>query len=365
MSINYNICNRCVMDTTAENIVFDIDNNCNFCTDVINNNKHKENNLNIDTLIKDIKKNNNSKNDYDCVVGLSGGVDSAWTLVKVKEQGLNPLAVHMDNGWNTELAQNNIENLVKILNVDLYTEVLDWNIYQSLMNSFFKSDVVDVELLYDNAMFAANFQQASKHNVKYILAGSNTSTEGVRIPSNWNWYKYDKKNIKTINQMFFKIPLKGYPLIGTYNYIYYRFIKKIKWIPFLDYITYNKKEAEKELEKNYNFKPYTHKHYESFFTKFYQGYILLKKFNIDKRRAHLSSLIISNQITRNHALEVLKKNPLKEEELNEDITYFLKKMNWSKNDLTSYLARPELKHDYYKSEKKLWEFFSSIYRFLK
>ena len=211
MSINYNICNRCVMDTTAENIVFDIDNNCNFCTDVINNNKHKENNLNIDTLIKDIKKNNNSKNDYDCVVGLSGGVDSAWTLVKVKEQGLNPLAVHMDNGWNTELAQNNIENLVKILNVDLYTEVLDWNIYQSLMNSFFKSDVVDVELLYDNAMFAANFQQASKHNVKFILAGSNTSTEGVRIPSNWNWYKYDKKNIKTINQMFFKSTLKGYP----------------------------------------------------------------------------------------------------------------------------------------------------------
>ena len=362
---DYNICSRCVMDTTADKIYFDKNNFCNFCSEVNDISNAKGYHLKIDNLVNDVQKKNKSNSNYDCIVGLSGGVDSAWTLVKVKEYGLNPLAVHMDNGWNTELAQNNIENLVKTLNVDLYTEVLDWNIYQSLMYSFFKSDVVDVELLYDNAMFAANFQQANKHNVKFILAGTNTSTEGVKIPSNWNWYKYDKKNIKSINRIFFNTSLRGYPLMGTYNYIYYRFIKKIKWIPFLDYINYNKKEAEKELEKKFNFKPYTHKHYESFFTKFYQGYILLKKFNIDKRKAHLSSLVISKQISRNQALEILKEDPIKKNELSEDINYFLKKMNWSKNDLDTYLSRPEVKHDYYQSERKIWDYFSSIYRYLK
>tara|TARA_B100000029_G_scaffold488553_1_gene545252 strand:- start:43 stop:1026 length:984 start_codon:yes stop_codon:yes gene_type:complete len=319
---------------------------------------------NLEDLLIEIKKFK-KKNEYDCIVGLSGGVDSAWTLVKVIEMGLKPLAVHMDNGWNTELAQNNIHNLVKKLNVDLYTEVLDWDKYRSLMKSFFMSDVVDIELLYDNAMFAANYFQANKYNVKYILAGTNNSTEGMRIPSMWNWYKYDKKNIKDINSKFEKINLKNYPLFGTFDYIFLKFFKKIKWISFLDYIEYNKEESEKSLINNYNFKPYKYKHYESFFTKFYQSYILPKKFNIDKRKLHLSSLIVSNQITRKEALKTLESKPYNEDTIEDDINYFLKKMNWEIVDLENYMERKRKKHSYYKTELPMWESAIKIYKFFK
>jgi len=361
--IEYKICKRCIMDTTAIDINFDEKGNCNYCNDLVNYNK-KSYKKNIDDLIYKIKKNN-SKNEYDCIVGLSGGVDSAWTLVKVLEYGLKPLAVHMDNGWNTELAQNNIHNLVKSLNVDLYTEVLDWDKYSSLMKSFFSSDVIDIELLYDNAMFASNFMQANKYNVKFILAGTNNSTEGLRIPKKWNWYKYDKKNIKDINSKFENIKLENYPKFSTFDYIYSRFIKNVKWISFLDYIDYNKFDAEAKLVKDYDFKPYLYKHYESFFTKFYQSYILPVKFNVDKRRVHLSSLIISGQISREEALKNIDKKPYNQETLNDDFDYFLKKMSWSKKDFQEYLNRPAKNHDFYKSELYLWEFATKLYNFIK
>ena len=271
----------------------------------------------------------------------------------------------MDNGWNTELAQNNILNLVKKLNVDLYTEVLDWEKYSSLMRSFFNSDVVDVELLYDNAMFAANFIQAKKYNINYILAGTNNSTEGMKIPTSWNWYKYDKANIFSINKHFENISLKKYPTFSTFDYIYCRFIKKIKWISFLDYLDYNKKNSEEELIKKFNFKPYKYKHYESFFTKFYQSYILPKKFNIDKRKVHLSSLIISGQISRKDALDELRTNAFDEKLIHEEIKYFLKKINWTNNEFNKYLNRDRIEHDNYKSELYLWNFATKMYSFIK
>ena len=358
--INSKICNYCVMDTTANDIKFDAYGVCNYCSEIKNNFVKP----NLEDLLKKINKFKKNS-EYDCIVGLSGGVDSAWTLVKVVELGLKPLAVHMDNGWNTELAQNNIHSLVSKLNVDLYTEVLDWDKYQSLMQSFFMSDVVDIELLYDNAMFAANYFQAKKNNVKFILAGTNNSTEGMRIPSMWNWYKYDKKNIKDINNRFKKINLKNYPLFSTFDYIYLNYFKKIKWISFLDHIDYNKTEAENNLIKNYNFKPYKYKHYESFFTKFYQSYILPKKFNIDKRKLHLSSLIVSKQITRGEALKILESKPYNEETIDEEIKYFLKKLNWKIDDFKKYMKRKRKNHDNYKSELPIWEFAIKFYKFFK
>ena len=362
-NLDYKVCNRCVMDSSILDITFDESGNCNYCLELINVNK-KNIEQNLDSLIEKIKIQGKNKQ-YDCVVGLSGGVDSAYTLIKVLEYGLRPLAVHMDNGWNTELAQNNIYNLVSGLNVDLYTEVLDWEVYSSLMRSFFKSDVVDVELLYDNAMFYSNFTQANKYNIKYILAGTNNSTEGMRIPSSWNWYKYDKLNIKSINNKFENINLKNYPLFSTIDYIFYRFFKKIRWISFLDYLDYNKKEAEKILEQKYNFKVYKYKHYESFFTRFYQGYILPEKFNIDKRKVHLSSLIISNQIDRNHALKTLKVKPYNEDTIKNDIEYFLDKMDLKLVDFENYLKRFEKKHNLYKNELYLWNFASKLYKIIK
>jgi len=177
------------MDTTAEDIIFDEHGNCNFCEDFIKKLKNpiKKVNLNLEEFVQKIKEDGKGKN-YDCIVGVSGGVDSSYTLVKVKELGLRPLAVHMDNGWNSELAVSNIKNLIEKLDVELYTHVIDWSEYRQLMQSFFDADVIDVELLYDNAMLAVNYKLANRYGVKYILSGSNIATEGMKIPNNWNWF---------------------------------------------------------------------------------------------------------------------------------------------------------------------------------
>mgnify|MGYP005996434729 CR=1 FL=1 len=188
------ICSVCVMDTSAKDITFDSKGQCNYCRDFINKIKFKKK-LDLTDLINKIK-DTSKKSKYDCIVGLSGGIDSSYTLVKVVEMGLKPLAVHLDNGWNSELAQNNIENLVKSLNVDLYTNVIDWNEYRNMMNSFFDSDVIDIEMLMDNAMLSVNYTMAKKEKLQFILSGSNTSTEGMNMPKNMNWIKFDKKNIK-------------------------------------------------------------------------------------------------------------------------------------------------------------------------
>ena len=360
-------CNVCVMNTTASNIIFDSNGQCNYCKNFTKKiESTKKNKIDLDLLVTKIKSKN-INNKYDCIVGLSGGVDSCFTLHKVIEIGLKPLVVHMDNGWNSELAQNNIENLLKKLDVDLYTHVIDWGEYRKMMNAFFKADVLDVELLMDNAMLAVNYSQASKNNIKYILAGTNMNSEGMEMPSNMNWFKYDKKNIIDIVNKFEKVKLNTYPIISTLDLVKYIFFRKIRWISFLDYFDYNKFEAINLLKNKYNFKPYPYKHYESVFTRFYQGYILPNKFGIDKRILHLSTLIISKQLKRDEALAELKISNAytSEEMLENDKLYFLKKMGWSTNDLDKYITRPEIPHDYYKSEKKIFQLLLKIYKYLK
>ena len=362
--MNKNICcSKCVMDTSAKNIIFDEFGVCNFCKEFeekLKNNSLKKKNLN--KLIDDIKK---KKGDYNCIIGLSGGVDSCYTLHKAIEIGLKPLVVHMDNGWNSELAQNNIENLIKKLDVDLYTHVINWEEYKNMMEAFFQSDVIDVELLMDNAMLAVNYQQASKNKISYILAGTNTATEGMPMPSNMNWFKYDKKNIEDIVRKFSNQQLDTYPIMGSIDLIKFILFKRIKWISFLDYFDYNKVNAIELLKNKYDFKPYPYKHYESVFTRFYQGYILPNKFNIDKRKLHLSTLIVSGQLTRKDAMIELKKKHAypSEEMLENDKLYFLKKLNWTQNKLDDYLSRPEKSHLNYKSEKNFYELCLRIYKF--
>lgn len=362
----YKQCTRCVMDTTAEGISFDINGYCNYCTEFLELLKKpkKKINLSLDELVDKIRKEGKGK-DYDCVVGISGGVDSSYTLFKVKELGLRPLAVHMDNGWDSELAANNIKNLITLLGVDLYTHVIDWDEYRDLMQAFFEADVIDIELLYDNAMLAVCYQQSKKFGVKYILAGTNTSTEGMRMPRNWNWFKYDKKNIKSIAKRN-NVRIKTFPLIGTIDFVYYEFILGIKWISFLDYLPkYNKFEALKVLQDKFNFKPYPYKHYESIFTRFYQGYILPEKFNVDKRKLHFSTLIISGQMKREDALRDLQKIPYPaERDMEDDIEYFLKKMMWTREQLEDYLKRPEKPHTLYGSERWLWDYLKKVYGIL-
>lgn len=368
--MQYKVCSRCVLDTSAKDITFDENGYCNYCNDYFVRCAHivdKEPSVRkneLDLLIDRITKDGVNK-EYDCIVGVSGGVDSSWALIKAVEMGLKPLAVHMDNGWNSELAQNNIENLISKLNVDLYTHVINWNEYKSLMQSFFDADVIDVELLYDNAMLAVNYQLANKYGIKYILSGCNMATEGVYIPNGWNWFKKDKKNIKDIAFSLGRIKLKTFPSIGTFQFIYFEFIRKIKWLPFLDYFEFNKEDALSILESKYGYKRYPFKHYESIFTRFYQGFLLPQKFNVDKRKLHLSTLILSGQMTRDEALICLEGIAYASPKaLTEDTNYFLKKMGWSESELNSYLKRPERSHLDFKSEKGIWDFCQKVYFFI-
>jgi N-acetyl sugar amidotransferase len=371
MNKQYQVCTRCVMDTSAGDIIFDENGICNYCTDFLERSGHvifkdtEQRKMELAAFVDRIKADGRGKR-YDCVIGVSGGVDSSWALVQAVQLGLRPLAVHMDNNWNTELSQNNIANLVRGLGVDLYTHVIDWDEYRKLMQAFFDADVIDIELLYDNAMLAVNYQQALKQGVKYILAGTNEATEGMRIPYGWCWFKRDKRNIKRIAKKFGGVKLKTFPSISTFSFIYYEFFHRIKWLSFLDYFDYNKSEAMAILQQDYAYKPYPYKHYESIFTRFYQGYILPQKFEVDKRRVHLSTLVASGQMERKDALDMFKCSPYpSDKDLEEDKQYILKKMGWTTEQFKTYMARPQKPHTNYPTERPLWDFLAKIYEMVK
>lgn len=358
------------MDESATDIRFDANGICNYCTEFLQRSGgliHEDATLRqtrLDNFNFRVKAAGKGKR-YDCVIGVSGGVDSSWALVQAVRLGLRPLAVHMDNGWNSELAQNNIANLVQKLNVDLYTHVIDWPEYRALMQAFFDANVVDVELLYDNAMLKVNYQQAAAHGVKFILAGTNEATEGMRIPSTWNWFKLDKKNIMSIASKFSNVKVKTFPSIGVGSYLYYEYLRRVKWLSFLDFFPYNKSDVLDQLERDFGYKRYPYKHYESIFTRFYQGYILPRKFGVDKRRVHLSTLVAAGQMTREAAIENLRSPPYASEtELAQDIQYFLKKMQWTRARLDAYVAQPETSHSHYASEKGVWNGLNQAMQFV-
>lgn len=365
MNRPYKICTRCVMDTSAMDITFDDHGACSYCTRFLRDSarilhgdpaKRRED---LEKFVAAVKAGGKGRK-YDCIIGVSGGVDSSWGLVQAVRLGLRPLAVHMDNGWNSELAQHNIANLVRGLGVDLYTHVIDWDEYRNLMQAFFDADVIDVELLYDNAMLAVNYQQATRQGLKFILAGSNTATEGMSLPPRWRWLKMDRRNIEALGHRFGGVRLKSFPSIGVLGYVWQEFVARRNWIPFIDFFEYNKFDALRMLQEEFGYKPYPYKHYESIFTRFYQGYLLPKKFGVDKRRTHLGTLVATGQMSREAALKDLEGLPYPSEKaLDEDRRYFLKKMGWTREDLDAYIARPEKRHDVYPTEKRLWDFFFS------
>lgn len=339
------------MNTSAKDIVFDSSGNCNFCSDYLRSatipaiSDHRQ--LSLEALVKKVKDGGSGK-PYDCIVGVSGGVDSSWVLVKAVELGLRPLAVHMDNGWNSNLAVSNISNLIDGLGVDLYTYVINWEEYRGLMEAFFDADVVDVELLYDNALHEVCFSQARKYGIKYILSGENFSTEGLKTPRGWaSESKWDGRNIRRIASRF-GATIKTFPIFTTAKWVVYKFFLGINWVPFLDFMNFQKESALLALEERFGYVRYPYKHYESVFTRFYQGFILPRKFGIDKRRVHLSTLVVSGQMSRTQAIEDLKGAPLvSDRDLAVDLKFFLKKMNWDQAKLDAYLDRSGVEHNFY------------------
>jgi len=301
------------MNTTDSKIQFDKDGKCDHCQNFevnIKPNWHtdKKGLSELKKVSKKIKYEG-VNNDFDCIIGLSGGLDSSYTAYIAKEvMGLRPLLFHVDAGWNTDQAVSNIEKLVNGLGVELYTEVINWKEMQDLQVAFFKSQIPDQDIPQDTAFFSALYKFARQNKIKYILTGGNYSTECCREPDEWGSFPgIDKALIGDIHQKFGLRELKNFPIIDTLVYkIFYHRILGMKVFKPLDLVPFIKKDAETLLNEKYGWKPFQHKHHESRFTRFYEDYWMPKKFGYEKRRAHFSSLIMTNQMTRNEAIERLK-----------------------------------------------------------
>lgn len=348
MGSEYRICTRCLMDTSDPNIVFDEKDVCNHC--------HDHDRLvsqkvitgaagwgYLQKLAEEMKRAGRGKR-YDCLIGVSGGVDSTYVAYIVKKLGLRPLAVHMDNGWDSELAVKNIEETLKRLNIDLYTEVLDWEEFRDLQVAFLKASTPDSEIPSDHAIWAVLGNIADKLKVKYIVSGFNVRTE-THLPRAWSQGHFDWKYIRSVYKQFGRGSLKTFPHIGFFTY--YRRLLTHKRVDILNYIDFNKAEAMKILEQELGWRYYGGKHYESIYTRFYQGYILPVKFGYDKRRSHLSSLICSGELTREAALKELDKPTYQPSMQEEDREYVVKKLNLTDDEFEAILAAPR---------KTIWDY---------
>ncbi len=344
----YQQCSISVMDTIADpDILFDAKGVSNYYYDFqdayrkhVHTGKDAEDRLvEIVQTIKDAGKGK----EYDCIMGLSGGVDSTYIALLAKQLGLRPLAVHFDNGWNSELAVKNIENIVAKLGFDLFTYVINWEEFRDLQIAYLKASVVDIEAITDHAIFATLYRIAGQKNIKYILSGTNVQTENT-LPKSWIHSKADHINIKSIHKAFGKVKLKTFPFMDAKVKRYYQQTKGVTSFSLLNYVDYNKQAVKNIIQQELNWRDYGGKHYESIWTRFYQGYILPEKFKIDKRKAHLSDLIFSEQITKEQALEELAKPIYDAEQLSTDYEFVLKKLGLSRTDFENIMQTPPRSH---------------------
>jgi N-acetyl sugar amidotransferase len=340
-------CVRCLFDDEMYvNILFDNQGLCNVC---LANEKLKKKTIfsedlkteKLNELLTEIRKRKHKK--YDCLIGLSGGVDSSYVVYKAKEWGLNPLILHIDNGWNSELASMNIENIVKKMGFDLYTYVINWSEMKDIQLSFLKSSVVDIDLPMDNAIMAVQFKVANKFGIQHILSGINTVTEGW-MPTDFSHYKLDSLNIKSIQRKFGSVKLKTFPTVSPLGFKWNTQIRKVKFCAPLDFIDFNKAVAKEILIREFGWRDYGGKHYENVFTKFYQGVILPDKFNFDKRISHLSVLISSGQINKSEGEELMKIPPYKIEEYMDDKLFFCKKIGLTEVEFDEIMKRNPVSH---------------------
>jgi N-acetyl sugar amidotransferase len=355
------------MDTSDSNIVFDDKGVCDYCNNYYENivphwhpDQASENELK--KIVAQIKRAGKEK-DHDCIIGLSGGVDSSYVAYTAKKYGLRPLLFHVDAGWNSQEAVNNIEKLVDGLGFDLHTEVVNWLEMQDLQLSFFKARVPHIDTPQDHAFFAALYNFATKHGFKYILTGGNYSTECVREPLEWHYHASDLRQLKDIHRRFGTRELDTFPLCDIFTFkIYYRFVKGIRVVKPLNYVPFEKEKAMAELVEKFGWQKYAHKHYESRFTRFYEGYWLPTKFGYDKRRAHFSSLILTGQMSREDALEKLSQPAYNEEQLASDFEYIATKLGISVEELEELHAGENRTYKDYKNSMGLIEIGTKVLR---
>lgn len=310
------------------------------------------------------------KNQYDCIIGVSGGVDSTYIAYLVKQAELRPLIIHFDNGWNSEIAVQNINNIIEYLNSDLFTLVIDWEEFKDLQRAYLKAGVIDIEALTDHAIFGTLYKLAAKHNIKYVISGTNVETEAL-LPKSWIFNKHDSVNISDIHQQYGEKKLKTYPFFSTLLKKYYLNFKKLEMVQPINWAPYNKAETKEIIKREIGWRDYGGKHHESLFTKFYQNYILPTKFNVDKRKAHLSNLICSGQLDRASALKELEKPLYDPIELEQDFSYVAKKLGFSNEEFKAIMNEKPRSHYDFKTEGPIekqypWlKPFKTFYHFIK
>lgn len=366
----FQVCTNCVMDTTDSAISFDKKGVCDHCNDFYKNvlpNWHTDDRgcLAINQIIEKIKKTGKGK-DFDCILGMSGGVDSSFLVhMAVKEFGLRPLVFHVDGGWNSELAVNNIEVMIDKLKLDLFTEVIDWEDMRDFQLAFFKAGVPHIDIPQDHAFVATLYNFANKYNIKYILNGGNISTECVRNPLAWMYYGTDMAQLNDIRNRYCTRPLKNYPFSPILKHkLYLRYIKGIQVIKPLNYIPYIKKDAIKLLTDEYGWKEYPQKHFESRFTKFYEGYWMPEKFGYDTRKVQYSSLILTGQMTREEAIEKLKLPAYDPATIDDDFKYIATKLEIPVEELRSYFKAPNKSYKDYKSQQRMFNMGAKVLKLL-
>jgi len=358
------------MDTTDSSIRFDKNGVCDHCNTYYNDiepnwNPNDKGWGEITNTAHKIKEAGKGK-DFDCIIGMSGGIDSSYLVYLAKEKlGLRPLVFHVDTGWNSQQAVHNIERVVDKLDLDLYTEVIDWEEMKDLQLSFFKSGVSHIDTPQDHAIFATMYRFASKHNIKYILTGGNYSTECIRNPLEWMYYQSDDRQLKDIQRRFGVLKLRKFPMTNIiWHKFYLPYIKGIKLIRALDFMQYQKEDATQFLVDYLGYQRYSQKHFESRFTRFYEGYWLPTKFGFDTRKVQYSSLVLTGQMTREEALKKLTMPAFDNETIKQDFEYIATKLGVSVNELKGYLEAPNKQYTDYKNQMWLYNLGAKIMRTL-
>jgi N-acetyl sugar amidotransferase len=357
--MSYQICKRCIMDTSDPRIVFDERGYCNHCSLLMDRRDRywlpdERGRKKLDQLIADIRQAGKGR-EYDCAMGISGGVDSSYLAMIASEWGLRILAIHVDGGWNTELAVRNIENMVSKQGIDLHTFVIDWEEMRDLQVAFLRAGVPNQDIPQDHAFFAALYRETARHDVPYVLTGSNYATESI-LPAAWGYSAGDLTHLRAIHERFGTRPLRSFPQLGFLYFNWYLpRVKKVKIVAPLDLLPYSKSMAIRELESRFGWRYYGGKHYESRFTKFFQAWYLPTKFGFDKRRAHVASLVASGEITRDEALAQMEQPLYQPDDLEKDKDYVARKLGLPRSAFDELMAAQPHAHEDYPTNRWMHE----------